>query len=69
MNELTDAEIDGATARGTALRKTAPRAQAVHYDATADRVVIELTSGACYSFPQWLAEGLRGASAADLADV
>ena len=32
-------------------------------------MVIELTSGATYSFAPWLAQGLRGASAADLAEV
>ncbi len=69
MAELTEAEIDAATARGEALCQTEPRARAVHHDAAADRVVIELTSGAYYSFPPWLAQGLRDASAADLAEV
>ena len=69
MDDLTDAEIDATTARGEALRQTEPRARAVHYAAAANRVVIELTSGAIYSFAPWLAQGLRGASAADLAEA
>lgn len=69
MANLTDADIDAATARGEELLRTEPRARAARYDASADRIVIELTSGATYSFSPWLAQGLRGASAADLAEV
>ena len=65
----TDAQIDAATARGHELMATEPRARAARYDAAADRIVIELTTGATYSFAPWLAQGLRGASAADLAEV
>lgn len=69
MDDITDAEFDAATARGEAMLRTEPRARAVRYDAAVDRIVVELTSGATYSFPPWLAQGLRGASAADLAEV
>ena len=69
MADLTDAEIDAANARGAALRLTEPRARAAYYDMVADRIVIDLTNGATYSFAPWLAEGLRGANAADLAKV
>ena len=65
----SDAQVAAATARGRERMATEPRARAAHYDAAAHRIVIELTSGATYSFAPWLAQSLRGASATDLAEV
>ncbi|MGA9773683.1 MAG: DUF2442 domain-containing protein [Blastocatellia bacterium] len=46
-----------------------PRAVAARYDRKAKRVVVDLRGGASFSFPPSLAQGLVGASAADLAKV
>jgi uncharacterized protein DUF2442 len=46
-----------------------PRAIAARYDRKAKRVVVDLRGGASFSFPPELAQGLAGASAADLAKV
>lgn len=47
----------------------APRAKWARYDRKRGRVVVELTNGCAFAFPPDLAQGLRGASPADLADV
>ncbi|TRW16654.1 DUF2442 domain-containing protein [Glacieibacterium frigidum] len=65
----SDAQIDAATARGEAMLATEPRARAARYDAAADRIVIDLVNGTSFAFPPRLAQGLRDASAADLAEV
>jgi hypothetical protein len=55
-----------------------PRTQSAYYDQSsdseallrsADRIVINLKSGATFSFPPELAQGLAGASSEDLAEV
>ncbi|MSP96175.1 MAG: DUF2442 domain-containing protein [Betaproteobacteria bacterium] len=46
-----------------------PRARAARYDAANGRVVVDLTNGCTFMFPAQLAQGLRGAGAADLAHV
>jgi hypothetical protein len=46
-----------------------PRAESAYYDQSSDRIVINLKSGATYSFPPALAQGLAGASPEDLAEV
>jgi hypothetical protein len=46
-----------------------PRAESAYYDQSSDRIVINLKSGATYSFPPALAQGLAGASPKDLAEV
>lgn len=48
---------------------TEPRAQSAHYDAARGLVIVQLKSGATFSFPSAIAQGLEGASAADLADI
>lgn len=65
----SDEQIDAATARGAELRRTEPRTRAARYDAAADRIIVDLVNGATFSFAPWLAQGLRGASAAELAEV
>ncbi|MGI4878003.1 MAG: DUF2442 domain-containing protein [Janthinobacterium lividum] len=66
---FSDDDIAAATESGVEMMRTTPRARAAHYDPAADRIVIDLTSGATYSFAPGLVQGLRGASAADLAEV
>ncbi|MEW6491475.1 MAG: DUF2442 domain-containing protein [Cyanobacteriota bacterium] len=55
-----------------------PRAESAYYDQSsdseallrsADRIIINLKSGATFSFPSALAQGLAGASPEDLAEV
>ncbi len=48
---------------------TEPCAESVHYDETGNLIVIKLKSGAIFSFPPRLAEGLEDASPEQLADV
>jgi Protein of unknown function (DUF2442) len=48
---------------------TEPRAIAAHYDAESGLIVIRLQSGAVFSFPPEIAQGLAGASAQALAQV
>ncbi len=45
-----------------------PRAESAYYDQSSDRI-INLKSGATYSFPPELAQGLAGASLKDLAEL
>ena len=46
-----------------------PRAVGARYDKKSKRIVVELRSGAGFSFPPELAQGLAGASSADLANI
>jgi hypothetical protein len=46
-----------------------PRAESAYYDQNSDRIVINLKSGATYSFPPEIAQSLAGASPEDLAEV
>jgi hypothetical protein len=46
-----------------------PRAESAYYDKSSDRIVINLKSGATFSFPPDLAQGLAGAFPDDLAEV
>ncbi len=46
-----------------------PRAESAYYDQSIDRIIIHLKSGATYSFPPKIAQGLTGASPEDLAEV
>lgn len=69
MEELTDAEIDAALARGEAARLFEPRAAAVRYDRARERVAVELTNGCTFTFPPRLAQGLESATEDQLAQV
>jgi hypothetical protein len=48
---------------------TEPRAIAAHYDLASGLIMIRLRSGAVFSFPPAIAQGLAGATAEDLAQV
>ncbi len=69
MVELTDAELKRAEARGREMSKAEPRAIKAAYDADAGRIVVELDNGCAYAFPTERVQELRGAGAADLAEV
>lgn len=67
--ELTDAQIEAANERGRIAQQTEPRATSARYDARAERIVVELTSGATFAFPPALVQGLCDATPDQLADI
>jgi hypothetical protein len=67
--ELTDAEIDAATARGEELARTEPRAQSAQFDRVNRKIVITFANGTEFSFPPGLAQGLAGATDDQLAEI
>ena len=69
MSELTDAEIDAASARGKAALLAEPRAASARYDRARARVVVELANGCTFAFPPWLAQGLGSATDDQLEQV
>jgi hypothetical protein len=70
---MSEAEFDrqyrAAVKRGRERMTAEPSAVRAYYDAQAERVVVELTNGCAFIFPPALAQGLRGASSADLAEI
>lgn len=69
MVELTDEQIEAASARGRIFRESHPHAKSARYDAKAGRVVVELVNGATFAFPPRLIEGLRDATPDQIAEV
>ncbi len=69
MGELTPSRYQAAMRQGDRDLAIKPRAQAVRYDGATGRIVIDLVSGATFSFPASLAQGLEQASAEALAAV
>lgn len=69
MADLTQAQIDQATARGRELADSVPLAVRARFDRRSRRIVIELTNGSNFAFPPELAQGLGGASAEALNDI
>jgi len=65
----SDAELDGALARGRVVRDASPRAATARYDRRHGRIVVELINGCTFAFPPHLAQGLEAASADQLAAV
>lgn len=62
-------QLPDARAREARARRTGRRAVAVSYDATSDRMMMELSNGFFLGFPPSAIPSLRGASAAELAEV
>jgi hypothetical protein len=60
---------DRATKAGETRLATQPRAAKAHYDARKARLVVELTNGVILMLPPELLQGLKGATAAQLAKV
>lgn len=70
LNEATlKAAITKAREVAAIANAVEPRAKLAYYDPSGDRIVINLRSGATFSFPPELAQGLSGASPEDLAEV
>lgn len=69
MGELTQSEFDEAVRRGEHDLAIRPRARAVRYNRDSGHIIIDLVSGATFSFPATLVQGLEQASADQLAKV
>ncbi|MEC3910200.1 DUF2442 domain-containing protein [Sphingobium sp. CR2-8] len=69
MGELTQSQFDEAVQRGAHDLAIRPRARAARYDRAIGHIVIDLVSGATFSFPANLAQGLEQASADQLEKV
>jgi hypothetical protein len=69
MSDDLSVMIAGAERRGARSLRLEPRARAVRYDRRSGRVHVDLTNGCSFTFPARSAQGLEGASNADLAQV
>jgi hypothetical protein len=69
MADITDAEFEKASRRGSRLAGKEPRAVSARYDRRRDRIVVELTNGSTFAFPPKLAEGLSEASPEQLSQI
>jgi hypothetical protein len=69
MGELSQEAFDAAVRHGEIDLATKPRARVAHYDREQDRIVLDLVSGASFSFPARLAQGLEHATPDELAAV
>src|SRR5438105_4692878 len=67
IERMLDEQLPAARARGRAVLKKGPRAVAVKFQG--GKIVVLLDSGAEIRFPPAWAQGLRGASRAELSDV
>ncbi len=65
----SDAGAEAAVERGRIAMETEPRAISARYDAKAQRIAVELASGATFAFPPGLVQGLCGAAPAQLAEI
>jgi Protein of unknown function (DUF2442) len=65
MAEFTPGEFEAAKNRGKA-RLDGPRAASAHYDATRNRIVVQLTTGVEIGFAPEQAQGLENASIEEL---
>jgi hypothetical protein len=66
---LTDTDVRQAEKRMQARLKDQARAESARYDRRTGRIVVSLSNGLELGVPAALAEGLRGARAADLAEI
>ncbi len=69
MADLTDEDVNAANERGRIAMATTPRARTAIYDRAQDRIVVDLVSGATFSFPPRLLQGFDRASADEIAEV
>jgi len=67
--ELTDEEFEAAKARGEETLRRGPLAESVRYDRSHDRIVVRLDTGIEIGFAPADAQGLAGASPAELMNV
>lgn len=65
----SDPQIEAAEAHGRRMMKEEPRAEAVRYDATSGRIVVDLSNGCTFAFPARRVQELEEASEAEIAEV
>ncbi len=68
-DEEFERQYKAAVKRGEQRMASKPSATSARYDERSNRIVVELNNGSTFIFPPELAQGLRDASANDLADV
>jgi len=68
LGSLKD-QIQDAREAAAIADRTEPRIASARYDAAADRIIIDLRSGASFIFPPGIAQGLAGAAAGALSDI
>ena len=66
---ITSQELKDATARMKALRANTPQAIAAHYDRKTNKIVVNLSSDVGIFFSPQDAQGLEGATPAQLSDI
>lgn len=64
-----EAQVEQARKAAALANATEPRATLASYDDSKGLIVVQLKSGATFSFPTDIAQGLSGADASDLAAV
>lgn len=69
MDDITDAEIEAALARGQQAEKNEPVAVSARYDSRRKHIIVELSNGCTFTFPAHKAQGLELASTQQLAAV
>lgn len=69
MAELTDAQYEEATRRYREMRATTPHAAAARYDAEVNRIIVDLTNGASFSFAPQLLQGMDAGTPEQFAEV
>jgi len=65
----SDAQVEAAEARATAMLAGEPRAMAARYDAASGRIVVDLANGCTFAFPARRVQELETASDAEIAEV
>ncbi len=66
---VTQQDHDAATERTSGMLASIPHAIAARYDASTDRVIIDLSSGFALTIPRDRVQGIETATAEDLSDV
>ena len=69
MDDPTEAEYAAAARRGEIDMLTRPRARAVRYDRSGDRIVVDLVNGTTFAFPPGLLQGFGQATPEQIAQV
>ncbi len=69
MADITDEELAAAKRRWEAERLERPTPQAVRFDASSERIVVDFTNGASFMVPARALEGLETATTEQLAEV
>lgn len=69
MAELTRAEFEAAKKRYREMREKTPHAASARYDADTNRIIVDLTNGASFSFAPQLLQGMENGTPEQFAEV